>query len=186
MVQLCSKLYGCSVCVSASSEAKVSHAVQFGATGGVPYRGTDYKELCLQPIAVNGGKPFDLAFDCVGPMHDGIITSVLGMDAKWVLYGLLSKSTGKESNVFGKLLRKRLTLTGFTLRNQPLKFKSELVDDFKREILPRFADKTLQAYVDSSVRVAWSDQHAAEVVEEAHRKMKLSKNMGKMVIEFEQ
>lgn len=186
LVQLCSRVYGAEVYVSASSEEKVELCKGLGASGGSAYRGADYKELMRQPLeAWDERRGFDVAFDAVGPMQHSILRHILGMDSKWVLYGLLSGTILNESALLWYVLKKRISLIGFNLRFQSESYKSELVAEFASEVLPLLEKKQLVHQVDQVFEIDWGFAGDVRKVEDAHHLMENNKNRGKLVLQFQ-
>ena len=72
------------------------------------------------------------------------------------------------------ILRKRLQLTGTTLRSRSIAYKHELVAAFREQIWPAFADRSVRALVDTIYD--W------EGVADAHKYMEANANVGKIVL----
>ena len=187
LIQICSKTYGCNVYASASTPDKIEECKKYGAFDGIAYKGATEEEMLEKPLKALEAKAkgYDIAFDCVGQSQEAMISKLLGVDSRWILYGLLSGPTLKESSLLGNILRKRISLRGFTLRNQPKSFKTELVNGFKEEILPKLLDGKYQIVVDCSVKVDFNKPEDVLKIEECHEKMTKSQNVGKIVIVFE-
>lgn len=81
----------------------------------------------------------------------------------------------KEFN-FAKFLGKRIHFDFTTLRTRSDEYKKELIDNFKREILPKFSNKEVHPIID---RVFTVDQ-----IKEAHERMEKNENIGKILIEW--
>ena len=75
------------------------------------------------------------------------------------------------------LLSKRLTIGGTTLRNRSLEEKTFLIEQFKRDVLPLFDDRSITPTVDSIY--SWKD------VESAHQRMLDNQNIGKIILVVE-
>lgn len=187
LIQICSKTYGCNVYASASTPDKIAECQKYGAFDGIAYKNASEEDLLEKPLAALGdkGKGYHIAFDCVGQSQEPMISKLLGVDSRWILYGLLSGPTLKESSLFSNLLRKRITLRGFTLRSQPKGFKTALVAGFSEEVLPKLLDGTYKTVVDSSVKVNFSNPEDVAKIEQCHELMTKSQNTGKIVIVFE-
>ena len=82
---------------------------------------------------------------------------------------------GQTSVNLGLLLVKRVHWIGTTLRARPIEQKAALVQRFIAELLPRFADGTLQPVIDS--RFALAD------IADAHRHMEANANIGKILVD---
>jgi NADPH:quinone reductase-like Zn-dependent oxidoreductase len=75
-----------------------------------------------------------------------------------------------------KMLSKRIQLSFTTLRNRSDEYKTNLINDFKKEILPNFVSGGMTPVVDSIMHVS--------SVKEAHEKMEHNLNIGKMVLRW--
>ena len=75
----------------------------------------------------------------------------------------------------GKLMVRRHTLTGSTLRPRSAAFKAALADEIAREVWPLVADGSLRPRIDSVLPLV----QAAE----AHRRMEAGDVIGKIVLE---
>jgi len=73
-----------------------------------------------------------------------------------------------------KLMRKRLTISGSTLRNRNLAYKIRLTREFADFALPLFFQNRLKTVVDKIF--PW------EQVSEAHHYMEENRNMGKIIL----
>ena len=82
------------------------------------------------------GGNFDAVLDCVGPSNSDSTLQLLGMDGKWILYGLLS---GAKSNLnMAMTLVKRISIISTTLKTRTDEYKAELVSDFRSTALQSF------------------------------------------------
>jgi tumor protein p53-inducible protein 3 len=67
-------------------------------------------------LKINESKPFDAVLDCVGPSNVKSTLRLLGVDGRWVLYGLLS---GAKTEInFGEIIGKRIKLISTTLKTR--------------------------------------------------------------------
>ena len=74
-------------------------------------------------------------------------------------------------------LRKRVTLTGTTLRARNLDYKARLIADFQAFAMDKFENGQLKAVIDSVV--PW------ENVADAHKRMEANLSVGKIVLAAE-
>jgi NADPH:quinone reductase-like Zn-dependent oxidoreductase len=75
------------------------------------------------------------------------------------------------------VMRRRLTLTGSTLRARPVEFKSGLAGELAGQVWPHLEAGTIRPIIDSTFKLA----EAAD----AHRRMESSAHVGKIVLEVE-
>ncbi len=82
----------------------------------------------------------------------------------------------KDFNL-GKFLGKRINYTFTTLRSRSYEYKTELINNFKKDIMPGLIDGHKFTPIVDSV-------YPAENVQEAHKKMEENKNIGKIIINW--
>lgn len=114
--------------------------------------------------------------DCVGADEFDHNLNAAAMDCRWLCYGFLSGSRVGEFDLM-KLMSKRITLYFTTLRNRPEDYKTRLLSDFSKEILPKFASGELAPIIDT---IYTSVDH----IKEAHHKMEMDLNIGKIVVKW--
>ena len=108
-----------------------------------------------------GGGYFNQNLNCLAT--DGRLIQLATMEAKKI-----------EEFDLRKILAKRLSIKGSTLRNRPLEYQIKLTNDLLKYSYDKFADKTFRPVIDSVFD--WED------VQNAHRYMEANKNAGKIVL----
>ena len=112
------------------------------------------------------GGNFDAVLDCVGPSNSDSTLQLLGMDGKWILYGLLS---GAKSNLnMAMALVKRIHMISTTLKTRTDEYKAQLVSDFRSTALQGFDDGTLKPIIYKTYRCDWQ---SVDPFVEAHKMM---------------
>jgi len=172
------RLFGGIPIVTCSTEEKVKFTKNLGAEFAINYKATD--NLSKSILDVTGNKGVDIILDCVGPQYYSINTEVAAMDARWILYGLLSGA--KTTANFAPLVGKRISLIATTLRSRSDDYKSDLIQRFKDKVLPHFNDGKLKVCIDSTLPVNWKN---AEPIQEGHKIMERNANSGKIIYSFE-
>lgn len=169
-VQLAKYAGAKSIYVTAGTQAKIDKAVELGATAGFNYKTENFADEIEQaePNGVN------LILDCVGGSHSALNARAVALDGRWVLYGLMG---GVEPPValLRDIVRKRVALTGTTLRTRSLEYKAELVEDFQKHAGHYGLFEYIAAVVDRTFG-------SLEETQEAHEYMEANKNIGKIVI----
>lgn len=162
------KLSKAVVVVTAGSEQKLKNSKILGAKHAISYKTNDFEEEVK--LLTNG---VDLVLDCVGGSYWKKNVACLAVDGRWILYGLLG---GPEVNgdFFKKLLAKRIKLIATTLRSRSDEYKSELVEDFSKKILPHIINGDVKPIVDSTFSLS--------ELSAAHDRMEGNQNIGKIVI----
>lgn len=98
-----------------------------------------------QVRALTGGRGVDLVLDLVGGEVLPETLRACASNARLMLVGLTAGATAEVP--LGLVLSKRLTLTGTTLRSRPHQEKAALARAFEAQVLPAFADGTLQPVI---------------------------------------
>jgi putative PIG3 family NAD(P)H quinone oxidoreductase len=122
---------GARVFATAGSDEKRRACEALGAERAINYRTEDFVEVVL---ALTGGEGVDLILDMVGGDYVARNMSALAIEGRLVQIALMSNAAGIVD--FGKLLRRRLTLTGSTLRPRSVAEKGTIAAALRREVWP--------------------------------------------------
>lgn len=166
------KAFGIRAIATAGSDKKVQFCRSLGAELAVNYRKESFADAVLDFTA---GKGVDAVIDFVGAPYWESNLKTLALDGRMVLLGLLGGYRAEALNLL-PILRKRLAITGSTLRSRALNYKIRLCKEFKSKILPLFAEGTIKPIIDRVFH--WQD------VREAHRYMEANKNSGKLILKI--
>jgi NADPH2:quinone reductase len=160
---------GSGVYATAGSEEKCRACERLGAVRAVNYRTTDFVEAIKD---LTGGRGVDLILDIIGaPYLDRNLRS-LATDGRLVQIGVMG---GSESTVdLRRLLGRRLTITGSTLRPRSVEEKGSIAVALRRQVWPLLDAGTVRPIVYRTVPLV----DAAE----AHRLMESSEHIGKIVL----
>ncbi|KAK3097504.1 hypothetical protein FSP39_010245 [Pinctada imbricata] len=82
-----------------------------------------------------------------------------------------------NGDILSKLLRKRASIMGTTLRARPITYKDSLVQAFIKDVLPHFKTKRLKPIIDTVLPL--------DEIRKAHEIMESNKNAGKIVLKAE-
>ena len=135
-IQLC-KAQGNPCWVSVGSQDKLDACVELGAEGGV------LRQNGIAALKDFG--PFNVALDPVGATYAADHLDLLALDARWVLIGLMG---GRDATLdLAKVLAKRISLIGSTLRTRDAEFKATLLADMEQRLMPQFASGELKPMV---------------------------------------
>lgn len=163
---------GATVFVTAGSDDKLERCRQLGATGLINYKQVKFAEKVKE---LTGGQGVDLILDFIGADYFEDNLASLAMYGRLVLIGQLSGARTQLD--LGLIMRRRLHITGTTLRARSLEEKADLVKRLSAFALPRFADGRLVPVIDSTFPIS----EAAE----AHRYMETNNNFGKIVLKVD-
>lgn len=160
---------GARVFATAGSHDKCRACEALGAERAIDYRTEDFVEVV---VALTGGEGVNLILDMVGGDYVARNMSALAIEGRLVQIALMSNAPGVVD--FGKLLRRRLTLTGSTLRPRSVAEKGEIAAALRREVWPLLEAGRVKPQVYRTFPLA----DAAG----AHALMESSTHIGKIVL----
>jgi NADPH:quinone reductase len=155
--------------VTAGSDAKCSRALEIGATHAINYRTQDFVEEVRR---ITDGAGVNAVLDMVGGDYVPRNLACLADEGRHVTIAVQGGATAEISLV--DLMRRRLCLTGSTLRPRSTEFKSLVADELARNVWPLVAEGKLKPVIDRTYPLA----EAAE----AHRRMEAGEHVGKIVL----
>jgi putative PIG3 family NAD(P)H quinone oxidoreductase len=169
-IQLCKALAPRTRLIVTASPHKLERVKQLGADLVIDYTATpDFSEAVKE---FTGKKGVDVILDHVGARYLATNMNSLGYAGRLVIIGVTS-GIKAELNL-ALMMVKRQQIIGSVLRSRPVKDKAEIVAEFARTALPRFADRTIVPIIE---RVFPLDE-----VVEAHRMMEEDRHFGKIVM----
>ena len=168
---LLAKARGVTVIVTAGSAAKCAAARALGADHAIDYRADDFG---ARVVEITGGRGVDVVLDMVGGDYLPRNLACLADDGRHVSIAVQRGMTA-EINI-ADIMRRRLTLTGSTLRPRSVAFKTAIAATLEAEVWPRFADGALRPVTDRVFPLA----DAAD----AHRRMEAGDHVGKIVLQM--
>lgn len=157
------------VFATAGSDDKCRACESLGAERGINYRSEDFAEVVK---AATGGKGADVILDMVAGDYVAREIDCLADDGRLVVIALLGGATGKID--FGHVMRRRLTITGSTLRPRPVAFKQMVADKLRQRIWPLIESGQIKPVIFQTFPV---DQAA-----QAHALMETSTHVGKIML----
>ncbi|MBO9714672.1 MAG: NAD(P)H-quinone oxidoreductase [Sphingomonas sp.] len=164
------QLFGLSVIVTAGSAAKCRAALDLGAAHAIDYKAEDF---VARVKAITGGAGVNVVLDMVGGDYVPRNLACLAEDGRHVS---IAVQRGVEATIpIWQVMRRRLTLTGSTLRPRSVEFKAMLADELARTVWPHVAEGRLKPVIDSVFPLA----DAAG----AHRRMESGEHVGKIVLQ---
>jgi putative PIG3 family NAD(P)H quinone oxidoreductase len=164
------KLFGLTVIVTCGNDIKCKAAEKLGASGAINYRTQDFVE---EVTRITGGGGVQVVLDMVGGDYLPRNLACLSDDGRHV--SIAFQRGAKVELAIAEVMRRRLTLTGSTLRPRSVEFKTMVADEIARTVWPFVEGGRLRPVVDSTFRLA----EAAK----AHARMESGKHVGKIVLE---
>ena len=164
------KLFGLHVIVTCGSDQKCARALELGAEAAVNYREQDFVEVAQR---LTGGKGVNVVLDMVGGDYVPRNLQALAEEGRHV--SIAFQRGAKAELAIPDVMRRRLTLTGSTLRPRSVEFKTMVADEISRTVWPYVEGGRLKPVIDSSFPLA---EAAA-----AHARMEAGEHVGKIVLE---
>ncbi len=158
------------VFATAGSDDKCRACESLGAERGINYRSEDFVEIVK---AATGGKGVDVVLDMVAGDYLPREVNCLADDGRIVIIALLG---GAKATVnLGDVLRRRLTITGSTLRPRPVSFKAAIAAKLRQNVWPLLESSKIKPVIYRTFPLADAAQ--------AHALMESSTHVGKIMLE---
>ncbi len=172
-IQLCRALTPSSTLIVTASPAKMERVRAIGADFLINFHETpDFTEAVKE---FTNKKGVDLILDHVGAKYLAPNMNSLGYKGRLVVIGVIS-GIKAELNL-ALMMVKRQQIIGSVLRSRPVAEKGEIVAEFTRRALPKFADRSIVPIIEKVFSI---DQ-----VADAHRMMEEDKHFGKIVLRIQ-
>ena len=166
------KEFGLRVVTTAGSEDKCEAARRIGADLAINYKTEDFVEKVND---FTGGKGADVILDMVSGDYVQRNLDCLAVDGRHVTIAVLG---GLQAQInMAKLMSKRQTMTGSTLRPRSDEFKAALADEIYSHAWPLFEDRTIAPVMDKTFPLS--------EVAAAHARMEAGDHIGKIVLRVE-
>ncbi len=163
------KALGAKVLVTAGSDEKCAACVALGADHAINYKTADFVEEVKK---LTGGLGVNVILDMVAGSYVGRELACLAEDGRLVIIAVQG-GIKAEINA-GLVLRKRLTITGSTLRPRSLEFKSAIARALKEKVWPLLGSGLIKP-------VIYATFSAADAAK-AHALMESNQHVGKIVL----
>ena len=160
---------GATVIVTAGSDEKCAACLALGAHHAINYRTHDF---VAEVQHITEGKGVDVVLDMVAGSYVAREVESLAEDGRLVIIAVQG-GTNAQFNA-GLVLRKRLTLTGSTLRQRPVAFKAQIASALREQVWPLLSS--------GAVRPVIYRTFAAADAAAAHALMESSGHIGKIVL----
>lgn len=160
------KYFGARVTVTVGSEEKGKYCKTLGADAFINYKTQDFEEV-LSSSSV------DVVLDMIGGDYFPKNIQVLRPEGR-LIYINAMKGASVSLNLL-KMMQKRLTLTGSTLRSREISFKRSLAADISEKVWPILNSGNFRPVVFTTFPL--------EEAREAHKLMESSNHIGKIILE---
>ena len=165
------KAMGAKVIVTAGSDDKVAACLALGADVGINYKTQDF---VVEVKSATDGKGADVVLDMVAGDYVAREVQCVADDGRIVIIAV----QGGINSGFnaGELLRRRLVITGSTLRPRPIAFKGAIASALKAKVWPLIEGGRIKPVINRVFPAAQAAQ--------AHALMESSQHVGKIVLDW--
>lgn len=164
------KALGATVFATAGSDEKCAACLRLGADHAINYRSADFVAVTKD---ATGGKGIDVILDMVGGDYVDRNYDAAAIDGRIVQIAVMggAKATANQA----KLMTKRLTHTGSTLRPRSVEFKAGVAAELEATVWPLLASRRIAPVMDMifPLTEAWR----------AHERMEEGEHIGKIVLD---
>ena len=160
---------GAIVYATAGSDDKCAACRRLGATVAINYHDSDFVEVIRSDTSAAG---VDVILDIIGGDYFNRNIECLAINGRLVQIGLLGGSTTTVD--LGRVMRRRLTITGSTLRIRTVEEKGALAREVETHVWPLLSAKRVAPIIDRTFPLA--DASAA------HQRMENGEHIGKLVL----
>lgn len=165
------KAFGAKVIVTAGSDEKCAACIALGADHAINYKTQDFVERAK---ALTDGKGVNVILDMVAGAYVAREVECLAEDGRLVIIAVQG-GVKAEFNA-GMVLRKRLLVTGSTLRPRPVAFKTDIATALRAKVWPLLEAGRIKPVIHS----VFAPAEAAR----SHHLMESNEHIGKIVLDW--
>ncbi|HEX7690669.1 MAG TPA: NAD(P)H-quinone oxidoreductase [Burkholderiaceae bacterium] len=163
------KAFGAKVIATAGSASKCARVLELGADHAIDYKAEDFGVRALE---FTGGRGVDVVLDMVAGDYVARELACLAEDGRVVI---IAVQGGTKAQIdAGLVLRKRLVVTGSTLRPRPVAFKGAIAAALREKVWPLLEARRVQPVIQQVFP-------AAEAAR-AHAAMEQGDHVGKLLL----
>jgi len=160
---------GHTVYTTVGSDERVAAVQALGADAGINYKAQDF---VAEIKTLTNGRGVDVILDMVAGDYLDRDIKALADDGRIVIIALLGGAKGTINA--DQILRRRLTITGSTLRPRDVNFKAAIARALREHVWPLFAAGKLKPVVHATFTLDKADQ--------AHAMMESGEHIGKIIL----
>jgi NADPH:quinone reductase len=168
-IQMAKAMGAGKVIATAGSDEKVQACLALGADHAIHYKTQDFAEEAKK---LTDGKGVDVILDMVAGSYVDREVKCVAEDGRIVIIAVQG-GTKSEFNA-GLVLRRRITITGSTLRPRPIAFKAAIAQALRKNVWPLVESGKIKPVIHSTFP-------AAEAAK-AHALMESNQHVGKIVL----
>jgi putative PIG3 family NAD(P)H quinone oxidoreductase len=163
---------GAKVIITAGSQRKTDFCEVLGADFCINYKYADFDQQVLE---ITDGRGVEMIIDFIGESYFPRNLNAIATDGRWIVLAFLG-GVKAEGEFFSSLMKKRIQITGSTLRARSVEYKTQLVQEFTHDFLSLFANDHIKPIID--------DVFELSQVNEAHEYMERNQNIGKLILKI--
>ena len=165
------RLFELDVIVTAGSDDKCARALEIGAAQAINYNKLDFAEAVK---TITAGAGVQVVLDMVG--GDYLVRNLQCLAEDGIHVSIAAQRGATPELPLWDLMRRRLTLTGSTLRARSVEFKTALALEIQKKVWPLLETDRFRPVIDSTFPLS----QAAD----AHRRMESGAHVGKIVLQI--
>jgi NADPH:quinone reductase len=165
------KAAGATVIATAGSDEKCAACMALGADHAINYRSQDF---AVEVLRVTEGRGVNVVLDMVAGSYVARELSCLAEDGR---LAIIAVQGGVEAQFdAGMVLRRRLTISGSTLRPRSVAFKAAIATALRETVWPWLATGRIKPVIHQVFAAAQAAQ--------AHALMETNQHIGKLVLSW--
>ena len=166
------KALGAKVIATAGSDEKCQACLKLGADHAINYKTHDFQAECQR---ITEGRGVDVILDMVAGDYVAREVETLAEEGRLVI---IAVQGGIQANFnAGLVLRRRLQITGSTLRPRPVAFKTAIANQLRAQVWPLIEQGQIKPVIYATYAASSADGAA-----QAHRLMETNQHIGKIVL----
>jgi NADPH2:quinone reductase len=171
------KAAGATVIATAGSDEKCQACLDLGADHAINYKTTDF---VAEAKRITGGLGVNVILDMVAGDYVAREVEALAEDGRLVI---IAVQGGIQSGFnAGLVLRRRLTITGSTLRPRPVAFKAAIAQSLHQTVWPWLESGRIKPVIHSVFGAMNANGDLPSGPAQAHALMETNQHVGKLVV----
>ncbi|PUE46069.1 NAD(P)H-quinone oxidoreductase [Limnohabitans sp. 2KL-1] len=171
------KAAGATVIATAGSDDKCQACLALGADHAINYKTTDF---VAEAKRLTGGLGVNVILDMVAGDYVAREVEALAEDGRLVIIAVQG-GVKSEFNA-GMVLRRRLTITGSTLRPRPVAFKAAIAQSLRKTVWPWIESGRIKPVIHSVFGAVEAGGGLPSGAAQAHALMETNQHVGKLVV----
>jgi NADPH:quinone reductase len=168
------KAFGATVLTTVGTDEKAAACLALGADHVINYKTHDFLE---ETKRITGGQGVNVLLCMVAGSYLPRNVQALADDGRMVIIATQGGNAGELD--MGQLMRRRLTVTGSTLRPRPIAFKAAVAANLRRVVWPMLESGRIKPVIHTVLNAQQAGNAA-----QAHALMESSAHVGKIVLQW--